>query len=801
MPTTPAVQPTPTAADLQALLEISLTALALLRPHHGPDGTTVTDFDCAYLNPVGQQLLGQPEQPADPLLTRFPDARENGLFAFYAGVFETSEPGKFEVNYQADGLHHYFYVAARRQGEQLVTSFTDTVQLSRNAVETALRESQAAETVARAEAERQRTTLVRYLGRTQAAICVLRGPAHELEYCNPTFERLFAGYPLPLGSPLAAVFPSSVAQGMMPLLNRVYATGESYLGVEQPLLLVTEEGATAQYYFTFSFDAYQEHGCTAGVSLFAYNVTEAVLTRQRTEALQAEVLAAAQQQVQERNTFHEVFAQTPALVALLRAPSHRFEYVNPAYQALFPGRQLVGLDLAVAEPEAQDQGFVDLLDHVYHTGETYFGAELPFQVASVEGPPPRCEYYNFTYQAFREAGQIAGISLFAFNVTEQVLARREREVQRLQLEELFTQAPVPIIIFDGPDLVYQFVNPAYHRIFPGREVIGKPLLDAMPELATTLIPALLRQVYDTGEPYTVEERPVQLARHAGGALEELFFTFSCQAHRNADGVIDGVRAFAYDVTGPVRARQQLQEANQALTESNRQLTRTNNDLDTFIYTASHDLRTPIANIEGLLAALRGQLPPTALQTGLVEPMLNRMQGAVERFQLTIAQLTDVAKLQHVHDQSAEAVDLAALVEDLRLDLASDLAVPGASLRVEVAAWPRVSFAPKNLRSIVYNLLSNALKYRHPARPPVVELRCYDKEGAVVLEVQDNGLGLTPVQQTQLFGLFRRLHDHVTGTGIGLYMVKRLVENAGGTIAVQSQIGAGTTFTITLPRKA
>jgi signal transduction histidine kinase len=69
---------------------------------------------------------------------------------------------------------------------------------------------------------------------------------------------------------------------------------------------------------------------------------------------------------------------------------------------------------------------------------------------------------------------------------------------------------------------------------------------------------------------------------------------------------------------------------------------------------------------------------------------------------------------------------------------------------------------------------------------------------VVLEVQDNGLGLTESQQGQLFGLFQRLHDHVPGTGIGLYMVKRLVENAGGTIAVQSQIGEGTTFTISLP---
>jgi signal transduction histidine kinase len=158
----------------------------------------------------------------------------------------------------------------------------------------------------------------------------------------------------------------------------------------------------------------------------------------------------------------------------------------------------------------------------------------------------------------------------------------------------------------------------------------------------------------------------------------------------------------------------------------------------------------------------------------------------------------VAKLQQVHSQPAEKVDLGALVEDLRPDLAPELAPAGTILTVEVATCTRVLFAPKNLRSIVYNLLSNALKYRHPARPPIVVLRCHSTRTAVVLEVQDNGLGLTDNQQTQLFGLFQRLHDHVAGTGIGLYMVKRLVENAGGTITVQSQIGEGTTFTITLP---
>ena len=69
---------------------------------------------------------------------------------------------------------------------------------------------------------------------------------------------------------------------------------------------------------------------------------------------------------------------------------------------------------------------------------------------------------------------------------------------------------------------------------------------------------------------------------------------------------------------------------------------------------------------------------------------------------------------------------------------------------------------------------------------------------MVLEVEDNGLGLSEGQQARLFGLFQRLHTHVEGTGVGLYMLKRIVDNADGTIAVRSQLGLGTTFIITLP---
>jgi signal transduction histidine kinase len=113
--------------------------------------------------------------------------------------------------------------------------------------------------------------------------------------------------------------------------------------------------------------------------------------------------------------------------------------------------------------------------------------------------------------------------------------------------------------------------------------------------------------------------------------------------------------------------------------------------------------------------------------------------------------------------------------------------------------PRIVRAEESAQHRLH-LLSNAFKYRHPDRSPVVELHCYNKDSVVVLEVQDNDLGLIQSQQAQLFVLFWRLHDHVADTGIGLYMVKHLVQNTGDTITVQSQVWEGTTFTITLPSK-
>ncbi|WP_167852022.1 PAS domain-containing sensor histidine kinase [Hymenobacter elongatus] len=823
-PTNGARLPLPLANDLlQSVLDVSLTALQLWRPIYEPDGT-LTDFAFDYLNPAGQRMLTLPAEPGGTLLTHFPHTVETGIFAFYCRVFETGEAGRYDVNYQHDGLDNYYHIAAQRSGALLVVSFTDTADHGRSAVEQDLRESQAHEQAALTEALRQRQRLLSVFDEAPGMIARLAGPDHIIEMANDAFRQTF-GFREMVGRPYREAAPELAGQPFFDWLDEVYRTGKTHYGNEVPALLDrTNSGRLDPGYFNFIYQATRDAaGAVAGVLIFAYNVTEQVLARQQllqlnqgleirvrehtqaALAAQTEALSTARHQVQEREAFYQVFEQTSALIALLREPSHRIEYYNPAYQRLFPGRELRNRTIAEVAPEAAAQGLVALLDGVFQKGETHFGNELPFVVEQPDGQPAKTSYFNFTYQAYQEDGQTAGISVFAYDVTDQVLARQQRAAQQLELEQLFMQAPAPIAILAGPEYVFRLVNPAYQHIFPGRELLDKPLLTALPELTDTPIPALLGQVYQTGVPYVAQEMPLMMARQDGGALEEIYCTFSYQAHRDEYGAVDGVRVFAHDVTEQVRARQAVAASEQQaldlareLTAANEQLSRTNADLDNFIYTASHDLRTPIANIEGLVYALLELLPATAQQATEVQPLLHMMQSAVERFKLTLAQLTDVIRLQASHSQPPETVDMATLVEDVCADLAPLLTAASPQLVVDVARCPTLSFAPRNLRSIVYNLLSNAVKYRDPSRPVVVELRCHCTETSTFLEVQDNGLGLDEAQQARLFGLFQRLHSHVEGTGVGLYTIKKIVENAGGTISVRSQPGVGTTFVVALP---
>jgi signal transduction histidine kinase len=98
---------------------------------------------------------------------------------------------------------------------------------------------------------------------------------------------------------------------------------------------------------------------------------------------------------------------------------------------------------------------------------------------------------------------------------------------------------------------------------------------------------------------------------------------------------------------------------------------------------------------------------------------------------------------------------------------------------------------------MYNLISNAIKYKSPDRKPVVSIRTEKVNGFCLISVKDNGLGLSPEQKEKIFQMFKRFHDHGEGTGIGLYIVKRIVDNAGGKIEVESEKDKGSEFKVYL----
>jgi len=643
---------------LRGVLDVSLTALQLMRPVYAPDGATIVDFSPEYTNPTGLRMLGYAQQPSGTMLNLFPHTLANGIFAYYQRAFAAPGPLRYELNYQTDGLDNYFRVQAQRQGPLLLVSFTDTSDQTRTPVEQALRESQAAEQTARAEAEAQRQRFYDLLMQLPAQVAVHEGPDQVFTLVNPVYQRMAPGRVLQ-GLPIREAWPELVGQGILDVLDQVYRTGEPF--IEQEVALQVDVRRTGQleqvYLHAFFLPLRNAQGQISGVLDFSYEVTEQVRARQQVEQLNA-----------------ELETRVEARTAELQESEMRFRNMADAAPAM----------LWVTDPDGQC---------------TYLNAQ----------------WYAFTGQTEAEALGLGWTRAVhpddAAQAGQQFLAANARRAR-------------------------------FHFRYRLRRHDG-----------------VYRWAIDAGQP----------------RFEE-------------DGTYAGFVGTVFDIH-----EQQLAE--DELHTTNTRLTRTNVDLDNFIYTASHDLKAPITNIEGLLLALEDELPEAG-RRGDVPLMLTMMQDAVDRFRRTIDHLTDLSRLQKEHSPDPDAVALAAVVEAVRLDLTPLLATTQGQLTVDIPADLTVTFAEKHLRSVVYNLLSNAFKYHHPDRRPVVQLRARPAADYVVLEVQDNGLGLDLAQgEEKLFAMFQRLHTHVEGTGVGLYMVKRVLENAGGRIEVESEVGLGSTFRV------
>ncbi|GAA4383434.1 PAS domain-containing sensor histidine kinase [Hymenobacter koreensis] len=306
----------------------------------------------------------------------------------------------------------------------------------------------------------------------------------------------------------------------------------------------------------------------------------------------------------------------------------------------------------------------------------------------------------------------------------------------------------------------------------------------------------------------VRELSYQLRLQSGGTLPVLMnATMLYDAH--AQPLV--VRITLFDITERrlyeqelLRAkaeaedqREQLGRANEQLTSKNEQLIRINAELDNFVYTASHDLKQPASNMLGLFEELKRT---ATFNDPEAAGMVNMFDNSLRQMLSTIEELTEVVQLQRQLEQvPVEAIELLPFTEEIIRGLEQPLYEPSADFILDFAAVPTLRLSRPGLHSVLYNLLSNAVKYAHPSRRPRVEVRTTLVEGTPVLSVRDNGRGIDLQRHGQeLFQLFRRFHPEVVGSGMGLYLVNRLVNQAGGYLEVDSVVGEGTTFRIYFP---
>ncbi|GAC1377362.1 MAG: hypothetical protein NVS3B25_01190 [Hymenobacter sp.] len=604
-----------------------------------------------------------------------------------------------------------------------------------------------------------------------ACVASLSGPTLVVTVANPLFRQLFGERTL-AGLPLREALPELRDQPFFALLDEVYATGVICHSPGEVLFVdVTRPDPRGPVHFTFIAQAMREApaGTITGLLLFAYNVSAHVRRRQQAEGCPQPATTAAQ----------------------LALANEALAITNEE------------LTVTIAELDATNDQLTETNRHLAQANVDLKAANADIRAHAAE--------LHLSQKALRQLNRQLEKRV-AERTGQLQAALRDSEQQRATIAAVFDQTPAAVCLLRGPELRFEYVNDSYQRLYPGRPLQGCPLAEALPEAEAQGFIALLDQVYATGEPYHGQEISMADAGPYGPRI--CYFDFTYQAFRE-NGAVVGVAVCALDVSEQVRARQLLERlgqelatayatlqvthvdtelANAALNQSITHLTRTNADLDSFVYAASHDLKLPVLNLAGLIGELRRGVTFTdPAEESVLMPLIEQTLR-----QLT-ATLDDLAALGQMQQAApAEPLALEEVVQDVLQVLEPQLRAARARVTVDFAARPVVSYPRASLRTIVLNLLSNAFKYADPARPCRVHVALWLDAGQPVLWVKDNGLGFDAVAHgPEMFQLFRRFHAHPEGTGVGLYLVNRLVQVSGGHLEVDSRVGEGATFRVYL----
>ena len=479
---------------------------------------------------------------------------------------------------------------------------------------------------------------------------------------------------------------------------------------------------------------------------------------------------------------YSIFKQAPALIASLRGRTHVYDFANGPYLQLLEGGDPAGKPVRLAVPELGDHPFVEILDEVYSSGAPHTALELPVRLARHGDNGKEECFFNFVFQPTRDvAGQVEGILVHAVDVSQQVRAQAALRQSESKFRRVSESGMIGMI----------FAN------------VEGAITDANDAFLTML--GYDRHDLEAGRLSWKDLTPAIWASVDEKAIEDLLAVGIARPHEKEyvckDGrvlpvivsaaLLDSSRAELVGVILDNAERKRAEKERERLLQS---LARSNEALDRFAYAASHDLKTPLRGIANLSEWLEEDL--SAVLTDPARQKLNLLRGRVGRMEALIDGILNYSRAGRTGNE-IKKVDVTALVTEV-----IELLAPASGVTIEIqAGLPVLQTEQASLQQVFMNLVGNALKHARRA-DPVVRVGVRDHGELYEFTVEDNGRGIAPAFHERIWGLFQTLdaRDRVEGTGIGLSVVKKIVEARGGRAWVESAVGAGAAFHFTWPKR-
>ncbi|KAA6436847.1 PAS domain-containing protein [Dyadobacter flavalbus] len=581
-------------------------------------------------------------------------------------------------------------------------------------------------------------------------------------------------------------------------IRRVLETGEP-MQFEDRLFPLFRNGKRENQFWTFSYSpVFDVAGKVDGVLISSVETTEKI---QAVHKLR-----------ESENRFQNLVQEATVGIVVLTDENMTVEIVNEAFGKLInkSADELIGKPLFDVIPESEPY-FRQVAEKARTKGESFSIFDQPYSV-SYHGNR-KDGFLNIVCQPHQEPNGKEGVMALCQDVTEQVIAQKKMEESEQRARSIVESAPFPIGVYIGREMRINLANQAIIDVWgKGNDVIGKLYSEILPELDNQEIFGQLDHVFTQGKAFHARNQRVDIV--VDGRLQSFYFNYSFTPLFDSEGQVYGVMNTAAEVTDQVLARHKIEEIvaerTKELAEANSNLQRSNAELAQFAYIASHDLQEPVRKVSTFAQMLETNLQKTDERSlhyvSKIKDSAGRMLVLI-RDVLAYSQLSKKAEM-------IKAIQLGKVIEEVKSDL--DLLIEQKMAEIIYNDLPVIEGVPLQILQLFANLITNALKFSRKDVSPVISISCtvlekqrYAQyqlpftEGTYYnLEVKDNGIGFRQEHAEQIFNIFQRLHGkkEYEGTGIGLAMCKKIVQNHHGHIYATSNPDGGAVFHVILPEK-